>query len=278
MSFILKRACTPEAAASFTPEVLREHFHLAGLFKKGSAMLAAWEVDRTLVGGIVPGDTPIPLEAPEFLHAGSFCERREAGVLNIGGPGSVEVDGQLHEMQTLDGLYLGRGSRKILFASADSAAPAQFYLLSYPAHAAFPTTRIPRESIKPLELGEAATANERHLFKVIQPETVASCQLVMGYTAIQPGSVWNTMPPHTHERRSEVYCYFGMEPSALVVHLMGEPQRTRHLVMRNQEVVLSPPWSIHAGAGTAAYAFIWGMGGENQDFTDMDGCPLTELL
>lgn len=271
------RSCSPSAVASATPAGLRETFQFAGLFQAGAVNLAWWEIDRTVVGGLLPSADPLVLEAPGFMKAKSFFERREAGILNIGGPGTVTVNGEGRAMAYLDGLYIGRGSEGVAFTSDDPANPAKFYLLSYPAHAAHPVRHIPRESVTPLDLGSGESANERQLYKVIHPGTLSSCQLVMGYTRILPGSVWNTMPPHTHDRRSEVYCYFGMEADTLVVHLMGEPGQTRHLIMRNEEAVFSPPWSIHAGAGTAPYSFIWGMGGENQDFTDMDHCDLKTL-
>ncbi len=271
------RACSPEETLHATPSRLRERFQCGGLFEADAINLAWWEVDRTVVGAAVPVAGPLSLKAPDFMKAETFCDRRELGVLNIGGPGTVTVDGETHVMALLDGLYIGKGSGQIEFMSKSGSDPARFYLLSYPAHSAFPVRKVPRESVEPLELGSGETANERKLYKVIHPGSLESCQLVMGYTQILPGSVWNTMPPHTHERRSEVYCYFGMAEDALVVHLMGEPAQTRHLMMRKEEIVFSPVWSIHAGAGTAAYSFIWGMGGENQDFTDMDHCDLNLL-
>lgn len=271
------RACSPEETASATPEALRERYLIETLFAEGEANLAWWEVDRTVVGGVVPTSEPIVLEVPDFMRAEAFCQRRELGVLNIGGKGRVIVGDEAYELEHLDGLYIGRGDGEIRFESSDSAESARFYLLSYPAHASLPTKKIPRASVTPLELGSGEGANERHLYKVIEPNTVESCQLVMGYTRILPGSAWNTMPPHTHDRRSEVYCYFNMAPETLVVHLMGEPERTRNLIIREGQVVMSPVWSIHCGAGTGPYSFIWGMGGENQDFTDMDHCTLTDL-
>ena len=257
---------------------LREHFHHGTLFSKPGTELVYWEQDRTVIGSVMPGKEAVDLGGWDKLRADYFCERRELGILNIGASGAVEVDGERFEMGPLDGLYVPRGSKALRFQSADSAKPAKFYLLSYPAHKATSLKHIPRGSVEPLELGSGKTCNERKLYKVIHPGTLESCQLVMGYTTIAAGSAWNTFPPHTHERRSEVYFYFDMEPETLVVHLMGDPRETRHLIMRNEAAVFSPIWSIHAGAGTGPYSFIWGMGGENQDFTDMDACDLETFM
>jgi 4-deoxy-L-threo-5-hexosulose-uronate ketol-isomerase len=269
---------SPEATASMTTQELREAYTETELFAEGETRLSYWEQDRTLIGASVPTGTVLELPVPEMVGTGSFCERRELGILNLGGPGHVEVGHNAYEMDHLDGLYVGRGEGSVKLASRDADKPARFYLLSYPAHAAYPTKKIERSSVEPLELGTAAGANQRKLYKVIQPETVQSCQLVMGYTSILEGSAWNTMPPHTHVRRSEVYLYFAMKPETLVIHLMGRPAETKHLVMRNEQAVLSPCWSIHAGAGTGPYSFVWGMGGENQDFTDMQGFDLRDLM
>lgn len=273
-----KYSQAPETVSSMSNKNLREAFTAQGLFAAGEVNLCYWEQDRTVIGAAVPQGAPLELPVPPLIGEDSFCARRELGVINIGEAGAIEVDGTVHSMAPFDGLYIAKGAEKVIFRSDDSAKPARFYLLSYPAHASFETKKIPRKSIEPLNLGTSEGANERKLYKVIQPETVKSCQLVMGYTQLLPGSVWNTMPPHTHTRRSEVYLYFGMPEDRLVVHLMGRPDDTRHLIMRNEEVVLSPSWSIHAGAGTANYSFIWGMGGENQDFTDMQGFDLKTLL
>lgn len=275
---LIRHLTSPEATASMTTNELREAYLEADLFAAGETRLGYWEQDRTLVGASVPVDTPLDLPVPELVGTKTFCERRELGILNLGGKGWVEVGDTRHDLDHLDGLYVGRGSGPIQLASADAGKPARYYLLSYPAHKAYPAKKIARDSVTPLELGSPESANQRKLYKVIQPETVESCQLVMGYTRIPAGSVWNTMPPHTHVRRSEVYLYFGMEADTLVVHLMGRPSETKHLVMRNEQAVFSPCWSIHAGAGTGPYSFVWGMGGENQDFTDMQGVDLRELI
>ena len=230
-----------------------------------------------MIGGVVPTETPILLETPTALAAGSFCERRELGIINLGGAGCVQVGDVSHDLAQQDGLYLGRGSATPEFSSKDPKHPAEFYLLSYPAHVTHPNRVIPLSEIKGMDLGSPATANQRTLYKYIAPGLVESCQLVMGFTVLATGSVWNTMPAHTHGRRSEVYCYRRMAPDAVVMHFMGTPGATRHLVMRDGDVVMSPSWSIHSGVGTAAYAFVWGMGGENQEFSDMDMVAMGDL-
>ncbi len=260
-----------------TSAELRERFLLPRLFRAGEQRLNYWDVDRTVVGGVVPTTAPIPLETPPNLAAGSFCERRELGIINLGGAGSVEVDGATHALAPRDGLYLGRGSGTPVFRSDSAAAPAQFYLLSYPAHASHPTQVVRFEGMTGTALGSTNTANERTIYKYFAPGLVTTCQLVMGITVIARGSVWNTMPPHTHLRRSEVYCYFNLAPGSVVMHFMGPPTATRNLVMRDGDAVISPSWSIHAGAGTGAYAFVWGMGGENQEFSDMDAVAMSDL-
>lgn len=267
----------PSLAAALPPDELRRQFLVSGLFQPGAIALHAWECDRTVLGAAVPLDAPLALPATPELRSTYFLERRELGIINLGGPGAVTVDGTEYPLAPCDALYVGRGSREVTFRSAAAASPARFYLLSYPAHAAYPTKRIAVADVAPLHLGTPAGANVRHLYKLIHPGTVATCQLVMGFTRLESGSIWNTMPPHTHLRRSEVYLYFDVPAGQAVFHFMGAPTATRHLVVRDLEAVLSPPWSIHCGAGTAAYAFVWGMGGENQEFTDMDPAPLAEL-
>lgn len=268
----------PDDIKSANTSLLRARFLLTGLFKPGSIELAYWEVDRTVVGGAVPLATPLELQTDAGLRAATFCERRELGVINLGGAGAIEVDGARHAMATHDGIYIGRGAKGIVFHSDDAAAPAKFYLLSYPAHRPYPTKHISAAAFPAAQLGATATANQRALRKYIAPGLVESCQLVMGLTAMQPGSVWNTMPSHTHLRRSEVYCYANLPADQVVFHLMGQPQETRHLVVRDLEVALSPSWSIHSGVGTTNYVFVWGMGGENQEFADMDAVATKDLL
>jgi len=264
-------------AATLPTEQLRAEFLISGLFRPGEATFSYWETDRTVVGGIVPGSTAIPLPNPPEVRSAFFLERREAGIINLGGAGSVIVDGTTHSLDNLDALYLGRGVRGVSFASLSPDQPARFYFLSYPAHTAYPVRYLPIKEAKGDRLGTRESANERTLFKLIHPGAFPTCQLVMGFTRMEPGSVWNTMPPHTHLRRSEVYCYFNLPPTQAVFHFMGKPAETRHLVLRDLDVVLSPSWSIHSGVGTAAYTFVWGMGGENQEFADMDPAPVATL-
>ena len=255
---------------------LRATFLVESLFTPGKLALVYSDADRAIIGSAVPVASPIDLTADAELRASYFCERRELGVLDIGGPGAVEVDGQRFELAKCDGLYVGRGSQTVSFSSQDAANPAFFYLLSYPAHAAYPTTLIPRANANQVHLGTVADANRRTIHQYIHTGGVKSCQLVMGYTQLHEGSVWNTMPPHTHARRSEIYIYFDLGGSR-VMHFMGTPEETRHIVLSDRQAVISPSWSIHCACGTGAYAFCWGMGGENQEFTDMDSFPLERL-
>lgn len=258
-------------------EELRETFLLEGMFQPGEIEFAYVDLDRTVIGSAVPTTDELKLETEPELRADYFLERRELGVLNIGGPGAVTVDGKTFAMDRLDCLYVGRGSKDVTFASADASASACFYLLSYPAHAEYPTAMVKFADMKGLELGSVETCNKRTIYKAIYKEGIKSCQLVMGFTFLSPGSNWNTMPPHTHMRRSEVYFYFDVDPAHRVLHLMGPPDATSHLVVANKEVVVSPGWSIHAGVGTKNYGFCWGMGGENQAYDDMDGVAIAEL-
>ena len=267
----------PEAVAHMTTEELREKFLIESLFEPGALCLVYCDVDRAIAGSAVPVDGPMNLDAAAELQAEYFCQRRELGVLNIGAGGTITVDGTTFPMVHLDGLYVGRGAREVVFASDDSAVPARFFLVSFPAHATHPTAHIRKDDAAPVALGADGGANTRTIYKYIHPGGVKSCQLVMGFTQLAEGSVWNTMPPHTHPRRMEVYLYFGLPEGERVFHFMGLPSETRHLVVADGQAVLSPSWSLHAGAGTRAYAFCWGMGGENQDFGDMDAIA-TEAL
>ncbi|MEY4490056.1 MAG: hypothetical protein RIQ79_2564 [Verrucomicrobiota bacterium] len=275
----MKQIFTHSAAetAGFDTAQLRAEHLLSGLFQPGTVQLAWWETDRTIAVGIIPLDTPVALPNHPELRAEFFLERREAGVVNIGGSGTITVDGVAHALASLDALYIGRGAKEVSFASDSAAAPAKFWLLSYPAHAAYPTRHVSFAAAETAVLGAPATANERKLTKLIHAGAFPTCQVVMGVTRMQPGGVWNTMPPHTHLRRSEVYLYFEVQPVHAVFHFMGQPQETRHLLVHNEEAVLSAPWSIHSGVGTAAYSFVWGMGGENQVFADMDPAPVADL-
>ena len=256
---------------------LRAAFLVESLFKHGVVELVYTDADRAIIGSAVPVASPLKLAADAELRAAFFCERRELGILNIGGPGSAGVDGQNYDLAKLDCLYVGRGKREITFKSSDSKSPAAFYLLSYPAHAEYPTTLARRADAAAVELGSAADANRRTIYKYIHTGGIKSCQLVMGFTQLQEGSVWNTMPPHTHTRRSEVYVYFDLGTNRRVMHFMGTPQNTRHLIAADRQAVISPSWSIHCGCGTGAYSFCWGMGGENQTFDDMDPAPVEQL-
>jgi len=260
-----------------TTEEIRQSFLVDTLFATDQISLVYSDADRAIVGSAVPATKALTLSTAPELRAATFCERRELGVLNIGGSGTVTVDGAKHSLAERDGLYVGRGSEAITFASDSAATPARFYLLSFPAHASHPTVRIRQSEAEAVRLGSKESCNERTLYKLIHPGGVRSCQLVMGFTVLEPGSVWNSMPPHTHERRMEVYLYFDLPENARVFHFMGRPQSTRHLVVANGQAVISPSWSIHCGAGTAAYSFCWGMGGENQAFDDMDHLTVEQL-
>lgn len=260
-----------------TTKEIRETFLVEELFRPGAIDLVYVDLDRTVIGSAVPTMGPLKLETQSELRAEYFCERRELGVLNVGGAGSVTVDGKTFAMGKLDCLYVGRGSRDVQFASESEGAPAGFYLLSYPAHAEYPTALKEFADMPPLHLGSVETCNKRTIYKAIYADGLKSCQLVMGFTLLEQGSNWNTMPPHTHMRRSEVYLYFDVDPVHRVMHFMGPAEETRHIVMADRQVVVSPGWSIHAGVGTKAYGFCWGMGGENQAYDDMDGLAIADL-
>lgn len=271
-------AVSAEAVSRFTTDELRRTFLLESLFVPDRVDLNYWETDRTIIGSAVPLAAPLKLEASKKeLAADYFLERREIGILNIGGSGSVEADGTVFEVGKLDCLYLGRGVKSVLFKSNKASDPARFYLLSYPAHTSHPATLARQTDAAAVHLGSQETANERTIYKYIHGDGVRSCQLVMGVTCMKKGSIWNTMPSHTHLRRSEAYLYFDIDPAHRIIHLMGEPSETRHLVVADSQAIVSPVWSIHSGAGTSSYSFCWGMGGENQDFNDMDGFPIAEL-
>ena len=269
----------PSAAESrrMSTEELRAAFLVQGLFVPGEATVRFFDLDRVALGGAVPTGAPIALPNPPELAAEFFLQRRELGVVNLGGAGGIRVDGEVHALANRDGLYVGRGSRQVVFASDDPARPARFYLVSYPAHATYPAARVTPDLAQSAELGTQDGANRRRLRRYFHPEGAPTAQLVMGVTDIEPGSVWNTMPAHTHARRTEVYLYFDLPADGVVFHLMGEPAETRHLVVREAEAVLSPGWSVHAGVGTARYGFCWAMGGENQAFADMQGVSVGEI-
>lgn len=263
---------------TMTTAELREAFLLTELFHPGQVDLTYVDLDRTVIGSAVPVDGTLVLPTADALKAIYFTERRELGILNIGGPGIASVNGERFDLDNLDALYVGRGNEAVSFASQDSHHPAEFYLLSYPAHVTYPTKLIKSTNEPRVSLGAAETANQREITKLIHMDGVRSCQLVMGFTQLAQGSVWNTMPPHTHMRRSEVYLYFNIPSGDRVIHLMGPAHETRSLVVANKQVAVSPGWSIHAGVGTMSYTFCWGMGGENQDYGDMDKVAIADLL
>ena len=274
----IRNAVHPEHAVLFDTAELREHFLIQELFNPDEVKLVYSYFDRLIVGGVCPV-TPLKLEVDKkIIGAPYLLDRRELGVINVGAAGAVSIDGETYDLSSKDGLYVGMGAENLVFSSADKNDPARFYLNCAPAHRNYPTAKVTFSQAAPIEMGEMALSNKRTIRKYIHPEGVKSCQLVMGMTALETGCVWNTMPVHTHPRRMEAYFYFDIAEDQVVFHFMGEPSETRHLVVRNEEAVLSPSWSIHSGAGTGGYTFIWGMIGENQTFTDMDAVPMNELM
>ncbi|MEZ4994959.1 MAG: 5-dehydro-4-deoxy-D-glucuronate isomerase [Saprospiraceae bacterium] len=273
----IKYAVHPEDVKTYGTDRLRKEFHSAGIMEKSIVKLVYTHYDRFIYGGIVPIWDSLELPTYDELKSEYFLERRELGVINVGGKGKVNVDGEAYAMDNLDALYIGKGKKNISFASVDSAHPAKFYLNSTPAHKEYPTVHATQADVNMVELGGHTTSNKRTIYQYIHEEGIQSCQLVMGFTELHSGNVWNTFPPHTHDRRMEVYFYFDLPEEHLVMHFMGQPQETRHIAVKNEEAVVSPPWSIHAGAGTHSYRFIWGMGGENKSFSDIDGVALTDV-
>ena len=285
----LRTASSPKDVKHYTTQRLREEFLIPRLFFADEVKLVYSHIDRIITGGVMPVKEVIGLKAGEELRTEYFLDRREMGVINIGGEGTILADGREYTLGYKDGMYLGMGVREISFASKDPENPAKFYLNSAPAHTSCPTVLIrpegqPEDGVvivkeeNKVELGSLEDSNHRTICKYILPGQVESCQLVMGMTSLEPGSVWNTMPCHTHDRRMEVYLYFEMPEDAFVMHYMGEPDETKHLVIRNEQAVISPSWSIHSGSGSRNYTFIWGMVGENQDFDDMDGVANRDLM
>lgn len=273
-----RRLVHPEHYPGLTGLELRRHFLVDDLFTPGEVKLVHWEGERTIIGSAVPLSTPLPLVSPEEIKAGHFSDRRELGVGNLGSAGgTVTVDGKAHPLAPRDFIYISKGASEVMFASDSADTPAQFYLVSHPAHAAHPTSVVRKADAETVTIGSPASASERTLRRYIHPRGVKSCQLVMGYTDLSIGSVWNTMPPHTHTRRTEIYLYFDMDQGAVAFHFMGPPEDTRHIVVRNFQAVLSPAWSMHFGAASSRYAFVWSMGGENQEFEDMHGVTLDRL-
>ena len=272
----LRTAASPRDVKNYTTERLREEFLVQDLFVKNEVKMVYSHIDRIIIGAAVPMKT-LSLNVGSELRAEYFLQRRELGVINIGGKGTIKVDGNEYTLDYKDGIYIGMGSKDIEFLSEDENNPAKFYFNSAPAHKTYPTVFIKPEDCVTVELGSLEESNHRVIRKYILQGQVESCQLVMGMTQLKPGSVWNTMPCHTHDRRMEVYLYFEIPENNFVMHYMGEPTETRHIVTRNEEIVISPSWSIHSGVGSKAYTFIWGMVGENQDFDDMDAVKMTDL-
>lgn len=262
-----------------TTEELRNSFLIDDLFQKNKIPMTYSDVDRSITGSAVPSGKVLKLTASKKeMAAEHFAERREIGIINIGDKGSIVVDKKEFKMEHKDALYIGRGAKDISFKSVDAKKPAMFYFVSYPAHTSYPTQQIKFAKSTPVKLGSLQQSNERTIYKYIHPGTMPTCQLVMGLTELEPGSVWNTMPAHTHQRRSEVYMYFNLPDDSLVMHFLGSPSETRHIVMRDKQAVLSTSWSLHSGCGTKNYTFIWAMGGENQVFDDMDWIAMKDLI
>lgn len=256
---------------------LRDNFLIDNIFENDKISFVYSHYDRVMIGGAIPTSTSLKLETYDSLKAEFFLERREIGIINIGGEGEVSADGQTFSISKLGCLYIGKGTKNVTFHSKDPANPAVYYLLSSPAHQTYPTVLYTKEDATPATVGSMETSNHRTIYKYIHMGGIQSCQLVMGLTVLQTGSVWNTMPSHVHDRRMEAYCYFDVPDNQRVLHLMGEPSETRHLWVADRQAIISPPWSIHSGCGTSNYSFIWGMAGENKDYTDMDAVAIENL-
>jgi len=266
-----------EDAKNYDTENLRKNFLVEDLFVKGELKMVYSHIDRIIIAAAVPAEKPLLLEASKELGCGYFLERREMGVINIGGPGIVTLDGEKYELNSRDGLYVGMGVKEVSFESSDASKPAKFYINSGTAHKSYPTVKIGLDKANKVNAGSDEECNKRTINQYIHPAVCESCQLVMGMTILESGSIWNTMPCHTHERRMEVYLYFDLDAESVVFHFMGRPEETRHIVLKNEQAVISPSWSIHSGVGTKNYTFIWGMVGENQTFTDMDAINTSSL-
>lgn len=276
-NFESRFALSPNEGKQLDTQALRDHFLMENLFEADTIQLTLSHYDRYIFGGVMPVKEAVLLSNPENLKAEFFLERRELGLINVGGTGSVTADGITYEIGFKEALYLGKGTKEVSFSSADAANPAKFYINSAPAHHTYPSKKVSKAEAEVVELGSAATANHRVINKLIVNSVLPTCQLQMGMTELKSGSVWNTMPAHTHDRRMEVYFYFEVPEGQSVCHFMGQPQETRHLWIQNEQAVISPNWSIHSGAGTSNYTFIWGMAGENLDYGDMDHCAINEL-
>ncbi|MCW2241011.1 5-dehydro-4-deoxy-D-glucuronate isomerase [Azospirillum canadense] len=277
MEITVRHASHPDAVRNFDTEELRDHFLVPTIFKANDVVLTYSHIDRFVVGGAMPVAGPLKLESAKAIGSPNFLDRRELGVVNVGGPGRVTVDGAAYDLDPRDCLYVTMGSVDVRFESLDRANPAKFYLNSAPAHARFETMKISIAQAKAVHLGDLAQSNERTIYQMIHPDVCRTAQLVLGMTVLKPNNMWNTMPCHTHDRRCEVYFYFDLPDPARVFHFMGEPDQTRHIVVANEQAVISPSWSIHSGVGTRNYTFIWAMAGDNQDFTDMDMIPMETL-
>lgn len=274
----IRFANSPAETKQMTTEQLRQNFLVENLMQADKLTLVYSHYDRVIIGGVKPVASTVVLKNEDELKADFFLQRRELGIINVGGAGVVTVDGQEYSLDKLECLYVGCGSKEVSFKSSTENLPALFYMLSAPAHAAYPTTKYTKEQASPVNLGDVSTSNKRTIYKYIHDDGIQSCQLVMGLTVLEQGCVWNSVPPHTHTRRMEVYYYFDLPEDQRLFHMMGEPQETRHLIMANNDAVISPPWSVHFGSGTSNYGFIWGMAGENKQFTDMDATPIPTLL
>ena len=270
-------ANNPKDSKRYDTEELRENYLVEDIFKDDQIELVYSHVDRIIFGGIKPVYKELKLEAGKEMGVDYFLEGRELGIINIGGKAIVTIDGTEYELKEKDGLYVGKGNKEVSFKSVNPEEPAKLYVNSVPAHKEYETVKIDIEKANPVRLGDNKTLNKRTIYQYVHPNVCESCQLLMGLTMLEPGNAWNTMPCHTHERRMEVYFYFDMDEDTRVFHLMGEPTETRHLVVKNEECVISPSWSIHSGVGTSNYTFIWGMCGENKTFDDMDNIPMDVL-
>ncbi|EEM86310.1 MULTISPECIES: 5-dehydro-4-deoxy-D-glucuronate isomerase [Bacillus cereus group] len=268
---------SPMDIRHYSTDQLRQEFLVERNFAPGEVILTYTHNDRMIFGGVTPTEKPLSIELSTELGVSYFLERRELGVINIGGPGSIIIDGTEESMKKQDGYYIGKETREVVFKSDDQSNPAKFYCVSVPAHQKYRNVRISIDEIKPMETGDSATLNKRKIYQYIHPNVCESCQLQMGYTILEPGSSWNTMPCHTHERRMETYLYFDMKPDTRVFHFMGKPDETKHLVMKNEQATISPSWSIHSGVGTSDYTFIWAMCGENITYSDMDMVEMDQL-
>ena len=268
---------SPQETAAMQTQALRDHFLITNLFEDDKINLTYTHYDRVIIGGVKPVKEAVRLTNPTELRAEYFLERREIGIINVGGNGTVIADGKTHVIAKMDCVYLGKGTQSVSFVSEDANDPALFYLLSAPAHHTYPAAICKKQDAQPVDLGAALTSNKRTVYKYIHLEGIKSCQLVMGLTVLEDGSVWNSVPPHTHTRRMEVYFYFDLAAEHRVFHFMGEPSATKHIVIANHEATISAPWSTHFGCGTSNYGFIWGMAGENLVYTDMDPAPIHTL-